>query len=206
MPIEESTTEDGGALVPVIKATAIGQKFVGAICAKTERRDVLGADGKPKLKDNGKARQELVVTCLAMPGTTAVTGKAGEERAIEPGDVVRFILKGGAYSEWIEAENTHKERVTKLGARPGDVVEREITHAQAWNEDATKRGGQLFTQAEADSVPRGVSLGYYGPLTIRAATPAEAEWDAKACAIYTDGQRPQESASDPFPADNGVGF
>jgi hypothetical protein len=181
----------------VIKATAIGQRFRGVLTDFPQRRDRTKSDGSPIINDRGKVSQELVLHLLAMPGTTSVVGKAGEERPVVEGEAVRMIIKGGAFSSWIDAEKAHKS-VSPSGARVGDVVEWVIDHAQGWNEDGSKRGPELRSQADADAVPRGVSLGYYGPLTLRAASAAEAEWDDRACRMYRDGNRPVAPAAGPF--------
>jgi len=187
MPVDNPNPTSGST--PVVKATAIGQKMVGALCDFPFRRDRL-KDGQPQINERtGKPRQQLVLTMVAMPGTTTVVGKAGEERPVVEGEVVRMILNGGAFGSFIEAEGAHKA-ISPSGARVGDVVEWDIEFAQAWNEDATKRGGELRTQAEADKVPRNVSLGFYGPISLRAATAAEAQWDEKACQMYRDSDRP----------------
>lgn len=201
MPIEDPTPSTAGA--PVLSRRAIGQKFKGVTCLMPESRDRQKKDQQTGntvtlYKPNGKARQELVVTMMTI-SSTMPTGKIDEPRIPEPGDVVRVILKGKAFGDWIEASD-------KLGMKVGVgfIVEMETTTAQAYDQDGNPMGGELTTQAEADAVPRGRSLGYYGPITVRIAdTPDEVAWDTKACQFYNDSQRPavpvaDVSAEEPF--------
>ncbi len=215
MPID--VPSDGtGPGTPIVKKRALGERFIGAMCADPERRQSTKTDGTPKTKPNGDPRYELVVTCVTMPGTTAHAEIGGEGGVPQPGDVVRLIFAGGGFAQWIEALDAQKAALGRTGrfdGRIGDVIEQTIEYGQAWNADGSKIGPELRTQAECDAVPRSQSLGYYGPLTIRAARPDEAEWDAKACQIYTDAARPDAQPSgEPFPAtagaaaDTGPGF
>jgi len=138
------------------------------------------------LKPNGKPSQELVLTLLTLKSTMPV-GKIDDQRLPDEGEVVRVILKGKAYGDWIDASK-------ELDARPGVgyIVEMDTTVAQAYDENGTPTGPEMHTQAEADLVPRGRSLGYYGGLTIRVPVGAdEVAWDTKACAFYNDSERPQ---------------
>lgn len=164
---------------PVVKRTAIGQDFIGAV-VNVERRDRTrrGDDGviRPVLKPDGKARQELVITCLAMPGTTAPAGIGDEQGIPEPGDHVRLILKGKSYADWIQAEN-------ELGRQlqVGDVVKQRTDSAQVYDANGEPKGGLLTTQAEVDAVPRQATVGIYGKLKLE---PGEGEWIDKAEAAY----------------------
>ena len=192
MPIE--VDDGGGSGSPIVKKTAIGERTIGVLCAAPEMRQQTTTAGEKKWKDEAKTkpRNELVLTLLAMPGMTAPAGIGGVVGVPAPGDVVRMILRGGAFGDWIDAKK-------ELGFAPriGDVVESTIEYGQAWSEAAAEVGGKLTTQAECDAVPRNTSLGYYGKLLVRAATPAEAEWDAKACAFYNDANRPDASVVAP---------
>lgn len=169
MPI--TLDEPTGPRIPVMKRQRIGDTVVGAV-VRTVQRDVL-KDGQPVLKDNGKPRQELVVTIVAMPGTTMPAGIGTDSPAAVPaaGDVCRMILRGASFGDWIEAKNG-------LGGQlqVGDIVTQTLDHAQRYDANGGKSGAQITTQAELDAVPRGQSVGVYGPLTLRRATPAEAQW------------------------------
>jgi hypothetical protein len=187
MPIQDDTPTNAGA--PVLSRTAIGQRFQGVTCLMPKSRDRL-KNGEPIMNNRGKPSQELVVTLLTI-GSTMPVGKVGEHRIPGEGEVVRAILKGKAYGDWIDASNA-------LGVKPGVgyIVTLDTTHAQAYDESGHAMGGEIKTQAEADLVPRGRSLGYYGPLTIHApATPAEIAWDTKACQFYNDSLRPATEAA-----------
>lgn len=143
---------------PVVKRTKIGEKFVGAI-VRFEQRNVL-KDGEPVLKPNGKPRQELVVHCITMPGTTATAGIGDNVGVPAPGDAVRLILRGKAFGDWIEAKG-------KLGALTvGDLVATVVDHAQAYNADGSPKGVPITDQAAADAIPRGTTVGFYGPLKL----------------------------------------
>lgn len=171
--------EPQGPRVPVMKRQRIGDTVTGAV-VRTVQRDVL-KDGQPALKDNGKPRQELVVTIVVLPGTTMPAGIGQDTPAAvpAPGDVTRMILRGASFGQWIEAKNG-------LGGQlqVGDIVTQTLDHAQVYNAQGAPAGGKLTTQAEVDAVPRGQSVGVYGPLTLRRAAPAEAQWVQMAEAEY----------------------
>ena len=98
MPIILNEQKPAG--LPVVKRQRIGETFVGMV-VRTQQRAIL-RDGEPVLNDRGKPRQELVVTCITLPGTTAAAGIGDETKVPAPGDRVRLILRGGAFSQWIE--------------------------------------------------------------------------------------------------------
>jgi hypothetical protein len=164
MPI---SLDDGGRGpgLPVLKRTALGQIFVGAL-VKTEQRDVI-KDGAPKLKDNGRPQQELVLTLLTMPGTTSPAGIGDSQGIPAPGDLVRMILRGASFGQWIEAKKTHGQLAV------GDIVGHVTEYGQAYDSDGKPTGGKLTTQAEVDAVPRQRTLGIYGTLTLTKPTPAQ---------------------------------
>ena len=64
----------------------------------------------PIVKPNGKHAQELVVTCLTLPNTTSPAGLGDDESVPEPGTIVRLILKGKAFGDWIEAKKLTTRR------------------------------------------------------------------------------------------------
>lgn len=183
MPITLDEPRAPGA--PVVKRQRIGERFVGALVT-TQQRDVL-KDGKPALKDDGKPRQELVLTLVAMPGTTC-TAAIGDKAAVpNPGEVVRLILRGGGFGDWIEARKSHGE------LQVGDVVEQTIDHAQAYDAQGKPSGQKLTTQEQANAVPRSQSLGFYGPLALRRAAGDEMQWVTEAEQAY-HAQRARISA------------
>lgn len=188
---------------PVVKRTAIGQKFVGAIVNLERRnRTKKGDDGvvKPLLKGDGKPRQELVITCLAMPGTDAPAGIGDEQGIPEEGDTVRLILKGKSFADWIQAERDLGRQV-----QVGDIVKQRTTSAQRYNADGDAVGDVLTTQAEVDAVPRAQTVGIYGELKLEAGSgdwvdKAEAAYRA-ATAIPLGGQQSGEAGDTPIYGD-----
>jgi hypothetical protein len=82
----------------------------------------------------------------------------------------------------------------------GDVIEQVVEFAQAYDANGTATGSKITDQASADRVPRGQSLGFYGPTTIRRATPAEASFVAAAEQAHHD--RRQRTAAEPGPFDD----
>ena len=177
--------EAGTTRTPVLRRKRIGEEFVGAL-VRTTQRDVLKRDDatgtdRPVLKANGKPRQELVVTLVTISSTMAAG--LGEEVAVpEPGDIVRSILKGGGFGQWIEANGLLKPR------QVGDIVTLTSEWGQAYDAHGAPTGDKLTTQAQLDAVPRERSLGVYGSVAIRRATPAETEWVAAAETAYHAAQ------------------
>ena len=177
--------EAGTTRTPVLRRKRIGEEFVGAL-VRTTQRDVLKRDDatgtdRPVLKANGKPRQELVVTLVTISSTMAAG--LGEDVAVpEPGDVVRSILKGGGFGQWIEANGLLKPR------QVGDIVTLTSEWGQAYDAHGAPTGDKLTTQAQLDAVPRERSLGVYGSVAIRRATPAETEWVTAAETAYHAAQ------------------
>ena len=180
MPIQLETERKAG--LPVVKRTALGQTFHGAIL-KVEPRDRLKKDEVtgalvPMPKPNGKPRQELVLTCMTLPGTNAPVGLGDDEHVPEPGEIVRLILKGRAFADWIQSK-------ADLG-RPvqvGDIVKQVTDKAQVYDAQGNSSGAELTDQAAVNAVPRGRSIGIYGPITVRAPKDGS-PWVAKAEAAY----------------------
>jgi hypothetical protein len=189
--------EPRAASLPVVKRTAIGEVTRIAL-VRFQQRDVRDDEGNVVKKDNGKARQEMVVTGVVMPGHTAPAGIGGSTSVPAPGDAVRLILKGGAFSDWIDAKNKLPAgRDAKAGgSETGDVIEMTTTRAQAYSGRTTKVGGELTTQAQVDAVPRGQTVGIYGTLTVRRSTPAEAQWAALADEAHHNGAQPSATSLD----------
>jgi hypothetical protein len=151
---------------------------------------------KPILKANGKARQEMVLTLVAMPGTTMAAGIGDVTKPTEPGDLVRVILRGKSFADWLDAK-----KGLGRGVQVGDVVSQTTDHGQAYDASGNVEGPKLTTKAQIDAVPRAKTLGIYGPITVRPAAPGEAEWVVKAEAAYHQlRQAPQPIGieEDPF--------
>lgn len=187
MAIELNTPNQAERL-PVLRRKRIGEQFVGMLVDTPVSRDRQKQDPVtkamvPLLKPNGKPRQELVVKLLALPGATMAAGLGDEHTVPAEGTVVRAILKGKAYGDWIDATNVHGT------LQVGDVVFLDTTHAQAYDANGNPTGGEITTQEAADAVPRERSLGFYGRIAIRRANPDEAGWVTKAEAAYHAAQQ-----------------
>jgi hypothetical protein len=164
---------------PVVKRTAIGQKFVGAVVNIDKRsRTKRGDDGVvvTMMRSDGKPRQELIVTCLVMPGTDAPAGIGDEQGIPETGDTVRLILKGKSFADWIQAEKALGRQL-----QVGDCVKQRTNSAQVYDADGNPKGQPLTTQAEVEAVPRSQTVGIYAELKLE---PGEGEWIDKAEAAY----------------------
>jgi hypothetical protein len=186
---------------PVVKRTAIGQKFVGAVVNIDRRnRTKRGDDGVsvPMLRSDGKPRQELIVTCLVMPGTDAPAGIGDEIGIPETGDTVRLILKGKSFADWIQAEKALGRQL-----QVGDCVKQRTNSAQVYDADGNPKGNPLTTQAEVEAVPRAQTVGIYAELKLE---PGEGEWIDKAEAAYraatavplTTASTPDEDVEEPW--------
>lgn len=187
---------DRPAASPVIKRQALGEHFVGAL-VKTHQRDVQKkVDGVSTTvyKANGKARQELVVTLLTMPGTTSPAGIGDEVAVPAPGEVVRMILRGGGFANWLDAK-----KALGRGLQVGDIVTTTNEFAQVYDADGNPSGGKIVDQAAIDAALRArKTVGVYGPLTIRQPTPAEQQWVNAAEQAYhlANAQPPTPIADD----------
>ncbi len=166
--LEEATT----AGTPVLKRKQIGEQFAGAVI-KFEMRQIV-KDGKPQVKDNGKPRNELVVYLQTVSST--MRAGLGDSIAVPAaGTIVRAILKGGAFGQWIESKN-------QLG-RPvqvGDLFTMDTTHAEIYQGVGSPTGQKLTTDDEAtaflsDPTKRDLTVAWRGNLALRA---AGAEHDA----------------------------
>jgi hypothetical protein len=186
MPIQLEDERKPG--LPVVKRTVIGQAFYGAIVLVQQRdrlkRDEVTNQMAAIMKADGKAKQELVVTCITLPNTTAPVGLGEDEHPAEEGELVRLILKGKAFGDWIETK-------TSLG-RPvqvGDIVTQVTDRAQAYDAHGNPSGAEITDQAAVNALPRGRSVGIYGPVTLRAPKDGS-EWIAKAEEAYHSLKNP----------------
>jgi len=165
---------------PVVKRQKIGEQFVGAIVKVEQRAQTKQVDGVrvEVLKPNGKARQELIVHCIAMPKNTAEVSLGDDRHLPVEGEPCRLILKGKAFGDWIEQRKTHRDGKLNVG----DIVVQKVTIAQQYDANGQPKGGEITDQAQAEAVPRGTSLGFYGPVSIHEGK--DADWIAKAEAAY----------------------
>lgn len=174
MPIELNDS-NAAAGTPVLRHQRIGEMAALAII-RTEQRDRLRRDpasnsmvripngtdrnGQPKYK------QELVVHCLALPGTNMEAG-IGDMRSVPaPGDRCRVILKAKAFGDFIEARRNH--RGGKLNV--GDILMICTDHAQAYDQAGAPKGAKITDQATADALPRGTTVGFYGSMELQPGT------------------------------------
>jgi len=187
---------------PVVKRTALGQQFNGAVL-KSESRDRLkrADDGSmaPIVKPNGKHAQEMVVTCMTLPGTTAPAGLGEDESIPEPGEIVRLILKGKSFGDWIDAKKVLPDGTVAVG----DIVSHTTASAQVYDAQGNESGPETTDQAVVDQArAKGRSVGVYGPLTLRVPAP-ESEWTPRAITAYrtlTQAETPRPSAGGPVAA------
>lgn len=186
--IEIEEAFESGTRSRVLKRTKIGESFTGALCKAPEQRNVL-KKGEPVVKPNGKFRQELVLTMVTVESTMR-SSLADESGVPEPGDVVRAIIRGKSFGDWIDS----KGKLTGP-LRVGDIVEMTTTHAQAYDHDGDLSGKPITSQADADAVPRGQTLGYYGDISIRRSTTAEAKFVDMAEAEFVGNRPAVESPS-----------
>lgn len=179
MAINLDDPNAGPARYPVMKHRVIGEVFAGMLIKSPEQRDLKKTNPvtqqlEPVPNGRGGFRKELVVTVMVLPGTTMTGGPETEPVTVQPGDVVRFILKGKAFSTWIDADKALPGRVV------GDVIMANTTHGQAYDHMGNPSGAAMLTDAECNALPRGMTYGKYGDLAIRRATAEEAAWVAKA--------------------------
>jgi hypothetical protein len=189
--------DNARASYPVLRHQRIGEMAQLAII-RTEQRDRLArnpatqqlekipsgtrADGSIKYK------QELVIHAIALPGTT-MQFKVGDEFVTPAsGDRLRLILKGLAYGRWIEARKSH--RGGKLNV--GDVLITGTDQAQSYDQNGAPKGQPIKTQSEADKIPRGVTVGFYGPIEL--AEPTDAAWVEAAEQAFLADQRAEQQA------------
>jgi len=192
---------------PVLRNQRIGELAQLAI-VKTEQRDrllknpVTGTLEKMAAgtRDDGsiKYKQEFVIHALALPGTTMQTKQGEEFVTPAPGDRMRLILKGLAFGRWIDARKTH--RGGKLNV--GDLLITGTDQAQAYDQNGKPKGEPIKAQAEADRIPRGVTVGFYGPIEL--AEPTDPAWvETAEQAFLADKQA--EQAAKAISADTGAG-
>lgn len=175
----------------VIKRSEIGETFIGALVRKEQRAITKDQEGGGRVEvinpNTGRPRQELVLTLITMPGTTALAALAGEAAVPSPGDVVRMIIKGKQFADWIKET---KDFSVSVGDVVGQITDTAISYSAAGTPSKT-----MFKQAEVDAVPRNTTVGIYGPLTVRQSTGADKEWVELAEAKYHEMANLEAEAS-----------
>lgn len=185
MPIELEETHRAAEFVPVAKRTRIGEKLSIALIDNPESRDVKKTDDLTKQQvtvinpRTGKPKQELVIYGIVLPDNTAPVGRGEEQWVPAVGDVVRMIARGGAFGSYIEAKKALGRKL-----RIGDIIEQTVEYAQAYDANGAPTGNKLTDQRAVDALPRGRSVGFYGPVTI--ATNTNQQWIAAAERAYNE--------------------
>jgi hypothetical protein len=189
--------EPARANAPVIRHSRIGELAQLAI-VRTEQRDRkttnqltnqleripngFRPDGTPKFK------QELVIHCLSLPGGD-MTVKQGEDFIVPaPGSRVRVILKGKGFGDWIEARKSHRNGNLSVG----DLLILSTQWAQKYDQSGAPKGGKITAQADVDAIPRGVTVGLYGPIEL--APGADPAWITKAEDEYIADKKSEQAA------------
>lgn len=99
--------DNGGGGAPGLKLKNKGDHAIVRLCHQAVRDALEFGTKKPKLKDDGTPRKELVVTAIFMDGTAVIT-TGGKENRIdevpEAGLEVRLYLSGHKFGAWIEAK------------------------------------------------------------------------------------------------------
>ena len=186
---------DGARLgAPVIRQQRLGEVAYLAVI-RLEQRDRLRknfATGEMEPIPNGtdrqgqpKVKQEMVIHALALPGTT-MEARLGDEGGVPAaGERVRLILKAKGFGDWIQARRTHRRGKLNVG----DVLVLETRWAQQYDQDGNPKGPKIEDQAAADAVPRNVTIGFYGPLTLKEGT--DPRWIEAAERAYRDDEAAQ---------------
>lgn len=194
----------GSAGYPVLKRQAIGESFIGALVHLDQRQTQ--RDGQPQFKPDGKPRYELVVTLMTLQ-SNMVAGSGDAQSVPQPGDLVRMIMKGGGYGDWIEAKNDFvgKHRPIEVG----DFVQVTTTHAIRYESMGQHRAlGEIHSQDELNAYyqamvgpqARQESLGFRGGLSITVPPPEHAQTVAQCEEHYTRITTKGIQAEAPAPA------
>ena len=186
---------DGSRIgAPVIRQQRLGEVAYLAV-VRTEQRDRLRrnqSNGEMEPIPNGKDRQgrprfrqEMVIHALALPGTT-MEARLGDEGGVPAaGDRVRLILKARGFGDWIEARRSHRKGRLNVG----DVLTLETRWAQQYDQDGNAKGPKIEDQATADALPRNVTVGFYGPLSLSEGT--DSRWIEAAEQAYRSDEAAQ---------------
>lgn len=95
----------GSGGIPAAKFPEVGSSVVVGI-VNVEDSQRYSMDGKPQFWDDGNPQLYKRVTGLVVSANGAVTGKDGEERPLEAGELVTFHCHGGRHFTWKEAVDT----------------------------------------------------------------------------------------------------
>lgn len=186
------------ASYPVIRHSRIGELAQLAII-RLEQRDRMTTNQLTNQLEripNGsrpdgslKFKQELVIHCLTLPGTD-MTVKQGDDFVVPAaGSRVRVILKGKGFGDWIEARKSHRNGNLSVG----DLLILSTQWAQKYDQAGAPKGPKVTDQAEVNAIPRGVTVGLYGPIEL--APGADPAWISKAEEAYVADQQAERAAA-----------
>lgn len=201
------SADTGGGGTPFAKLKNLGDVLEGALASKPrecvrEQREF----GKEEVKlRNGKPMKEEILWLVAMPTTTAVTGKEDDLSPIEALDVVRYAVSGYKWGQVIDArKQLPAANGFKLGeSASGDVYRIELIgwSAETENVAAAEKAGftvidgriVLRSQEDKDNYVLAQSRrgGNTNPavdlaITIRRPTPADKAYEQRADEIFLD--------------------
>jgi hypothetical protein len=129
-------------------------------------------------------------------------------------DLLRHALSGGAGSRGWVAHTRPSRRINRRYAthcsgvsttrqhrrgrlNVGDVLVLETLWAQQYDQDGNPKGPKIEDQASVDAVPRNVTIGFYGPLSIREGT--DPAWiEAAEQAYRSDGAAARQQQAIPL--------
>ena len=140
-----------GPSIPIVKFRTMGQRIVGGLVDEEMRQQQNWRNGKAeglKFKDDGKPARELILTLVTMPGSSAVVvdRDSGDDVPVEAGQLVRVIISGFKWGQYIEARNALGK---DNNPRTGDLFCQTFTKSSIDN----GRGGRdtLTTQEEINA-------------------------------------------------------
>ena len=164
---------DGSRIgAPVIRQQRLGEVAYLAV-VRTEQRD--------RLRRN-QSNSEME----SIPNGSDRQGRLGDEGGVPAaGDRVRVILKAKGFGDWIEARRGHRKGKLNVG----DVLTLETRWAQQYDQDGNAKGPKIEDQATADAVPRNVTVGFYGPLSLSEGT--DGRWIEAAEQAYREDEAAQ---------------
>lgn len=168
MPISLDGDGTGGA--PVLTRTNIGERAVVAICHHEMRQRLDMDTREPMTKRDGSPVRELVVTALYVEGDMP-SRLGGVDTQPAPGEEVRLILHGGAWSQWIDATKTLRDTAGR-GLQVGDLVTMDTTHGDIYRYPNHIGTAETMAEVEAARAARGQQVGMRGTVSITAGTDA----------------------------------
>ena len=197
MPIEINESANYVSY-PIVKHKAVGE-YCRLAVIRWEQRAQLKKDSITQQmvkipngvdrNNNPKYKQELVIHAIVVNGNMqAAIGDASGIPA--SGDRVRVILKAKAFGDWIEQRKLHRGGKFQVG----DLLDLQTTHAQQYDQNGVPKGAEIRDHTIAAAVPRGVTLGFYGTLTLSPGADSQATAAAEAAYRADEEAQRQRSA------------